>query len=294
MHQPLSPNQIEREARVCLRRLAASGSYLESGTGAGSGWHLMSQRNAHARPVDTWDDRLVRAFEQHGWIERGHLGRLVLSKGGHHWLAGHGIKVKMPSGHTIARPAQVTAPDPTGGAIIVNDAESPLSWLASRKGPDGRPLISQQMFDAGERLRRDFEAGQMSDRVTAQWGTSIMPGARGRSGTPDQGLTCNERALAARQRVWQALQNAGPGLSSVLLEVCCLASGLEAAERHLNWPKRSAKLVLVIALERLAAHYGSGAAAHGRRPETKVWGLDGYRPELLGQLGPDRPAGQDG
>jgi hypothetical protein len=74
-------------------------------------------------------------------------------------------------------------------AVVVDDAESPLAWLASRKGPDGRPLLSQQMFDAGERLRRDFEAGQMSDRVTAQWGASIMPGARGRSGLPGQTLT---------------------------------------------------------------------------------------------------------
>jgi hypothetical protein len=170
-------------------------------------------------------------------------------------------------------------------AIVVDDAESPLAWLASRKGPDGRPLLTQQMFDAGERLRRDFEAGQMSQRVTAQWGASIMPGARGRSGLPGQTLTQTEQALAARQRVWNALQHAGPGLSSVLLEVCCLASGLEAAERHLKWPKRSAKLVLLIALERLVQHYGyDGKPACALINQLQMWGAEDYRPELLGHL----------
>jgi hypothetical protein len=291
-----SPRQIEREARVHLRRLAAAGTYLVAAPGAGSRWQLMSQRNAYARPVDEWEGRLVKSFEQHGWIERAPLGRQVLSDGGRHWLAGRGIKVK-PADARAAAPAahHRSAQEPGGGGVVlVNDAESPLAWLASRKGPDGRPLLSQQMFDAGERLRRDFEAGQMSDRVTAQWGTSIMPRARGRSGTPDQGLTRNERALAARQRVWQALQHAGPGLSSVLLEVCCLASGLEAAERHLNWPKRSAKLVLVIALERLADYYFAPSRQRGSsRSEAKVWGLDDYRPELFGHLEPAPPADQD-
>jgi hypothetical protein len=98
-------------------------------------------------------------------------------------------------------------------------------------------------------------------------------------------LNRSERSLAARQRVWRALEHAGPGLSSVLLEVCCLASGLEAAERHLNWPRRSAKLVLLIALQRLAQHYGydESQTAH-RASGLQVWGLPDYRPDLLGHL----------
>jgi hypothetical protein len=286
--------ELEREAVSRLPRLAARNCYLERcDIDGGRVVNLMSPRNDHAAPVAKWSRDLVDAFHRQGWVEQDPLGRTILSAGGRAWLAGRGVKRGVAqNGRRLPgkRPGKQAGGDSTGGeagnlAIVVDDAESPLAWLASRKGPDGRPLLTQQMFDAGERLRRDFEAGQMSQRVTAQWGASIMPGARGRSGLPGQALSQTEQALAARQRVWNALQHAGPGLSSVLLEVCCLASGLEAAERHLKWPKRSAKLVLLIALERLVQHYGyDGNASVRSHQPLQMWGAEDYRPELLGHL----------
>ena len=47
--------------------------------------------------------------------------------------------------------------------------ESPLAWLARRKDKDGRPLISDAEFSAGEKLRADFWFAQMTPRVTANW-----------------------------------------------------------------------------------------------------------------------------
>ena len=47
----------------------------------------------------------------------------------------------------------------------------------------------------------------------------------------------------------------GPGLSDVVFRVCCFLEGLETVEKRLGWSARSGKVVLKIALERLAAHY---------------------------------------
>jgi hypothetical protein len=143
-------------------------------------------------------------------------------------------------------------------------AESPLLWLAQRRDGNGQPLISQEELAAGERLRQDFELAQLSPRVTALWGvegTVSTTGGR-RSGLPPDGLPTVERVLQARTRLDRALKAAGEGLATILLEVCCLERGLEAAERRLGWPSRSGKVVLRLALARLALHYGL------RRPEA--------------------------
>ncbi len=60
----------------------------------------------------------------------------------------------------------------------------------------------------------------------------------------------------ARQRLNKALAAAGPGLSDLLLDVCCHLAPLESCEDARGWARRSARVVLKIGLDRLARHYG--------------------------------------
>ncbi len=51
--------------------------------------------------------------------------------------------------------------------VTVDDAESPLAWLARRRGRDGRALIEAHQLQAGERLRADFTRAHLMPRTTA-------------------------------------------------------------------------------------------------------------------------------
>ena len=82
--------------------------------------------------------------------------------------------------------------------------------------------------------------------------------------------------VAARQRVHQALDTVGPEFAGLLLDVCCFLKGLEDVEHERTWPPRSAKVVLQLALDRLARHYGYAAQARGcAHAAVRTWLADG-------------------
>lgn len=130
--------------------------------------------------------------------------------------------------------------------VAVNLAESPLAWLVRRR------LVTPRQFAAGERLRTDFMAAGHSPSVTMRW--DAAPTGSGNRGTAPERDPTTAR-IAARQRFDAAVAAAGPGLSDILWRVVCMGDGLETAERALHWPARAAKLVLCLALDRVATYY---------------------------------------
>ena len=131
-------------------------------------------------------------------------------------------------------------------SVTVNLAESPLTWLHTRGH------LSDRQLDAGTRLRSDWEHSDLSPSVTMRWDAVRVKGGA------DRGLTPGERQLAAKARFDGAVAAAGPGLADVLWRVVCAGEALPEAERALAWPARSGKLVLRLALDRVAAFYRIG------------------------------------
>jgi hypothetical protein len=145
----------------------------------------------------------------------------------------------------------ITANDAQGSArparsVTVNIAESPLGWLFARGH------LSRRQFDAGERLRSDWERAQLAPRVTMAWDSA--PVARGRGGpapTPD----LSGAQIDAKRRFHDAVAAAGPGLADILWRIVCAGEGMREAETALGWPARAGKLVLTFALDRVADYY---------------------------------------
>jgi hypothetical protein len=130
----------------------------------------------------------------------------------------------------------------TGRRVTTNVAESPLAWLKARG------LVDARQFEAGERLRGDYEMAALGPRVTMRWEARVDGGG---GGGPDPAMA----QIAAKRRFDDAMAAAGSGLADIAWRVICAGEGLPVAEKGLGWPARAGRLVLTLALDRIADHY---------------------------------------
>lgn len=160
---------------------------------------------------------------------------------------------KMKAGQArllVERAIDDDVPPKRGGrparSVTVNLGESPLGWLFVRGH------VSERQFAAGERLRADWERGQLGPRVTMAWDAAPVARSRGGSAEP---VDLNRSQLDSKRRFEAAVAEAGPGLADILWRVVCAGEGMREAEGALGWPARAGKLVLGIALDRVADYY---------------------------------------
>jgi len=267
------------EVRRLLKRLGAGGFI---GRDAMGGFRLDGDASSGGRATAV-GRRIVEACLADDWLEwRGE--RLVLSETGRSKLRRSDTD---PDAFRQQHQLRRTAERDVNGVyrpVTVNEAESPLGWLRSRKDRNGKPLIGDAQYEAGERLRSDYWFAHMSPRVTANW-SALAPAERSRRGAPSNAAALRDEVLAAKERVMRVLMAVGPEISGVLVDICCELKGLEEAKKANGWPQRAGKVVLQIALTRLAKHYGLIAEdRHERRGGhgMRHWGDADYRPSLNG------------
>jgi hypothetical protein len=204
-------------------------------------------------------EALLRA-DLASWSQDG--TRLLLSEPGRARLAREHAapQERYLAQHTVLADARIA-----GEAVRIDAEESPLDWMRRRKGPDGAPLLDAAAYEAGERLRRDLARSGLLPRVTARWESPVGGGRFDPAGATDAMIT-------ARQRVGAALEAVGEDFADLLLDLCGFLKGLETLERDRGWPARSGKVVVRLALSRLARHYGLSSEARGRSSAgIRVW-----------------------
>lgn len=158
---------------------------------------------------------------------------------------------------------------------VTNTPRSPLEWLHERRDKAGNPLISREEYAAGVRLRSDLEKAQMQPLVTSSW--TGLPDDRRRRAAPGAGLELRDSVVAAQDRVRRAFFAVGVEYANLLLDVCCLETGLTTVERATGWPQRSDKVILQMALRELARHYGMLPIDDKHQTFVRRWGADDYR-----------------
>jgi hypothetical protein len=181
----------------------------------------------------------------------------------------------VPDGNTLLGQHALIEAAAAPRSPAVNRTEWAVGWLAGRSKSRNGAELSELHIAAAERLRMDYEQACLRARLTADWERPISETcAAGAAGPGDV-------ALEARRRFFAALDDVGPELAAILVEVCCLAAGLEQAERRLSLPRRAGKAVLRLALTALARHYrllrDTTPAPHGT---IRAWAMEGSRPEM--------------
>ncbi len=155
-----------------------------------------------------------------------------------------------------------------------------LTRLAA--GPAGEAFLQPHHLMAARRFEALVEQARMTPRVTM----SYDPGHVGsRRGGGNAVAEMSDTAAGARQRLNQLAAQLPQDCWSVVFDVCGLGKGLQAVEAERRWPRRSAKLVLRIALEQLAHLFGLTAQAQG----TESGRTRGWLPERLPIIPEERP-----
>ncbi len=251
----IADGELQREARRVLRRLLAADAVLAR---APDGDFAVLRNGKPDRAHTRATSEAVAGFRTRDWIApRGTAPEsFALSEAGAAWLRRtEADGDPFAAQHQLRRRRLVVDAEGIARNVIADEGESPLARLRARK------LIDATQCEAGERLRRDFTLAQLAPRLGVDLSAPVVLGRRGAKGE-----TLTETVLAAKQRFARAMKAVGPGLGDLLFDVCCHLIGLEDAERAFGWPTRTGKVVLGLALDRLALHYGMTVAAPRRAP----------------------------
>lgn len=244
-----APARVSR----ALLRLSHPGAVLAPLGAEADGFGVFPAGDRRRRPLARLGRADVRALESAGAIARTDGDAYAITADGRARTRRHAQapgEDGFQAQHRVHM-AQPT-PDDKGGVetLTVNRAETPLMWLM-RRSRDGKRFVTEREFVAAQRLRADFEHIHRAARVTMDWsGAPRQNQRRGPVGGPMMGQNG-----PARARFEAALSVLGPGLDQVVRSVCCEERGLDAVERALGWPRRSAKVALKLGLSRLADHY---------------------------------------
>lgn len=258
----LTQDRIDTEAQRILRRLCEQGAVLAAARDMDTAVVVRETQDGDPLRTTSVDREIAQAMALKDWIACAdpdariaryfitNLGRAALRRltaQGENRANGFADK---PVGEVAdAGWDMVAFDDSNRPATRYHSTESPLIGLARRRDRCGMMFLTRDLVATGERLREDFELAQLATGGRAGWAEAAL----GRLPAMLPGAADGTRA--AHGRVSAALQDLGPGLGDVVLRCCCLLEGLEATEKTMGWSARSGKIVLRIALDRLARHY---------------------------------------
>lgn len=130
---------------------------------------------------------------------------------------------------------------------------SPIIKLYNRQRNIAHKYLTDIHLQAGQKLFETFITANLQPNVTMNW--ENLQSVRQSHYTGGKQATYSETVYSARRQLYASLLHVGEEFAAILVEICLFGNGLEATEKAMNWPARSGKLLLTMALDRLAEHF---------------------------------------
>lgn len=131
---------------------------------------------------------------------------------------------------------------------------SPIVKLYNRQRNIAYKYLKERHLYAGQRLFKNFLNANLQPNITMDWNKLNSVKQNHYMGKKESGFS--ENNYIARTKLYDSLKHVGEEFSAILVEICIFGNGLEATEKTMNWPARSGKLLLTLALDKLADFYG--------------------------------------
>jgi hypothetical protein len=143
--------------------------------------------------------------------------------------------------------------------------DAPYQVLSRRRRADGEVWLPPELVAAANRFRETWEIAQIGGPQRRDWDRLVAGGISAGATGPGQSIAT--RRLDAERSLDAAMHALGPDLAETVLRGVCHEQGMEEIESRLDFPARSGKIVLRIALRTLARHYHAvGSAAYDLIP----------------------------
>ena len=137
--------------------------------------------------------------------------------------------------------------------------------LSRRRDRSGDPLLTDAQFTAAQQYAADYHRAGGNGRIGSS-SFSVKVDHERRQGSVEDALISH---MDGHDRLARARATLGPKLSKLLDSVCGANERLEAIERAEVWSAGTGLSILRIALDMLAAHYGTVAGVRGGEPDQE-------------------------
>lgn len=255
--------ELEREARIILQIMLKSKHHIKKlPLGEVALYRDKFDQKIFVKKLPV---KLIEFMHENSWLELD-VGIYKSTEVGHNWLAEFlyfldlkpTAETNMDDVQNIVAPyvnAQKSLVEMGEMSLHMNDVQhSPIIKLYNRQRNIAHKYLNAIHVEAGQKLFDYFVTANLEPNVTMDW--ERLKSVKQSHHTGQSGNDFSEQTYLARQQLYDCLKYTGPEFAAVLVEICLFGNGLEATERTMNWPARSGKLLLTMALDRLAEHLG--------------------------------------